>query len=99
MKSSMQSKLEHLQARLLELNSLMSREDVTQNMDQFRKYTREHAEIDPVVGKFAEYQAAQEDELAAIEMRQDIESRTFAEEEIRNSTSPSLTYRTPSLFR
>ena len=52
-------------------------------MDQFRKYTREHAEIDPVVGKFAEYQAAQEDELAAIEMRQDIESRTFAEEEIK----------------
>ena len=81
----MQSKLEHLQGRLLELNSLMSREDVTQNMEQFRKYTREHAEIDPVVAKFAQYQAAQEDEQAAIEMRSDPESRSFAEEEIKSA--------------
>ena len=79
----MQSKLEHLKTRLLELNSLLSREDVTQNMEQFRKYTREHSEIDPVVTKFAEYQSAQEDELAAIEMRSDPESRSFAEEEIK----------------
>ncbi len=83
MKPSMQSKLEHLQARLTELNSLMSHEDVTQNMDQFRKYSKEQAEISPVVAKFAQYQSAQEDELAAIEMRQDIESRVFAEEEIK----------------
>ena len=83
MKPSMQSKLEHLQARLTELNSLMSHEDVTQNMDQFRKYSKEHAEISPVVAKFAQYQSAQEDESAAIEMRQDIESRVFAEEEIK----------------
>ena len=83
MKQSMQSKLEHLKTRLLELNSLLSREDVTQNMEQFRKYTREHSEIDPVVTKFAEYQSAQEDELAAIEMRSDPESRSFAEEEIK----------------
>ena len=83
MKPSMQSKLEHLQVRLTELNSLMSHEDVTQNMDQFRKYSKEQAEISPVVAKFAQYQSAQEDELAAIEMRQDIESRVFAEEEIK----------------
>ena len=83
MKQSMQSKLEHLKTRLLELNSLLSREDVTRNMDQFRKYTREHSEIDPVVAKFAEYQSAQEDELAAIDMRSDPDSRSFAEEEIK----------------
>jgi len=79
----MQSKLEHLKARLLELNSLLSREDVTQNMEQFRKYTREHTEIDPVVAKFSQYQAAKEDEAAALEMRNDPESRAFAEEEIK----------------
>ena len=85
MKQSMQSKLEHLKIRLLELNSLLSREDVTQNMEQFRKYTREHSEIDPVVMKFSEYQSAQEDELAAIEMRSDPDSRSFAEEEIKSA--------------
>ena len=72
MKPSMQSKLEHLQARLTELNSLMSHEDVTQNMDQFRKYSKEHAEISPVVAKFAQYQSAQEDESAAIEMHSQV---------------------------
>lgn len=85
MKPSMHSKLEHLQARLLELNSLMSREDVTQNMDQFRKYTKEHAEIDPVVAKFSQYQAAMQDEQVAIEMRNDPDSKDFAEEEIKSA--------------
>jgi peptide chain release factor 1 len=37
-------------------------------MDQFRKYSKEHAEISPVVAKFAQYQSAQEDELRQAQM-------------------------------
>jgi peptide chain release factor 1 len=49
MKTSMQSKLDQLTTRLAELNDLLSREDITANLDQYRKLTREHAELGPVV--------------------------------------------------
>ena len=81
----MRVKLEHLEARLTELNTLLSSEDVTRDMDQYRKLTREHSDISPVVEKFAAYRSAQEDEKAAEEMRNDPDSRAFAEEEIKHA--------------
>jgi peptide chain release factor 1 len=85
MKSSMRVKLEHLEARLAELNTLLSREDVTRDMDQYRKLTREHSDIDQVVAKFVAYRTAEEDEKAAEELRSDPDSKEFAEEEIKNA--------------
>ena len=41
MKTSMQSKLDQLAKRLVDLNDLLSREDVTADMDQYRKLTRD----------------------------------------------------------
>lgn len=90
MKSSMRAKLEHLETRLAELNTLLSQEDVTKDMDRYRKLTREHSDIDPVVAKFAAYRSAQEDEKAAEEMRNDPESRAFAEEEIKAAREQML---------
>lgn len=81
----MRSKLEQLEARLAELNTLLSAEDVTRDMDQYRKLTREHSDIDAVVAKFVAYKTAQEDEKAAEELRSDPDSKEFAEEEIRNA--------------
>ena len=48
MKTSMQRKLDQLSTRLAELNDLLSRENVTADLDQYRKLTREHAELGPV---------------------------------------------------
>ncbi len=79
----MRAKLEHLEARLAELNILLSSEDVTRDMDQYRKLTREHADIDPVVEKFIAYRNAENDEKAAEEMRADPDAKAFAEEEIK----------------
>ncbi|MEI7531801.1 MAG: peptide chain release factor 1 [Betaproteobacteria bacterium] len=90
MKSSMQSKLEQLQARLKELDSLLSHEDVVQNMDQYRKLTREHADINPIVSKFSQYQSAEQDELAAQEMKLDPSSKDFAEDEIKSAKERML---------
>ena len=52
MKTSMQQKLDQLTTRLAELNDLLARGDVTANLDQYRKLTREHAEIGPVVARY-----------------------------------------------
>ncbi|QKM53326.1 peptide chain release factor 1 [Burkholderia glumae] len=82
MKTSMQSKLDQLSSRLAELNELLSRENVTADLDQYRKLTREHAEIGPVVEQYAQWRLARGDEAAAQELLADASMREFAEEEI-----------------
>jgi peptide chain release factor 1 len=83
MKTSMQSKLDQLTTRLAELNDLLSREDITANLDQYRKLTREHAELGPVVEHYALWRQASNDALTAQELLSDASMRDFAEEEIR----------------
>jgi peptide chain release factor 1 len=81
----MQAKLEQLDARLAELNSLLVQEEITKDMDQYRKLNREHAEISPVVEQFQLYLQAQADEKAALEMQSDPEMKDFAEDEIKDA--------------
>jgi peptide chain release factor 1 len=83
MKTSMQSKLDQLTTRLAELNDLLSREDITANLDQYRKLTREHAELGPVVEHYALWRQASNDALTAQELLADASMRDFAEDEIR----------------
>jgi peptide chain release factor 1 len=83
MKTSMQSKLGQLTTRLAELNDLLSREDITANLDQYRKLTREHAELGPVVEHYALWRQASNDALTAQELLADTSMRDFAEDEIR----------------
>jgi peptide chain release factor 1 len=79
----MQSKLDQLTTRLAELNDLLSREDVTANLDQYRKLTREHAELGPVVEQYALWRQAVDDAATAQELMSDPSMKEFAEEEIR----------------
>ncbi len=81
MKSSMRAKLEHLDARLAELNTILMQEDSTKDMDVYRKLTREHADISTVVEQFGLYKKAEEDAKAAGEMRLDPDMKEFADEE------------------
>jgi peptide chain release factor 1 len=85
MKTSMQRKLDQLTNRLAELNDLLSREDVTTNLDQYRKLTREHAEIGPVVEHYALWRQALTDEATAQELLADASMRAFAEDEVRSA--------------
>ncbi|WP_179403138.1 peptide chain release factor 1 [Burkholderia guangdongensis] len=82
MKTSMQRKLDQLASRLAELNDLLSRENVTADLDQYRKLTREHAELEPLVGHYALWRQALDDEAAAQELLGDASMRDFAEDEI-----------------
>ncbi|SUA91577.1 Peptide chain release factor 1 [Pandoraea pulmonicola] len=77
----MQAKLDQLTQRLVELDGLLSQGDVTRDLDNYRKLTREHAELAPVVAQYQQYRQAQNDVAAAQEMAADPEMREFAETE------------------
>ena len=82
MKPSMIKKLATLSERLDELNRLMSSEGVTDNMDNYRKLTQEHAEITPIVEQYHVYEQSQSDIAEAQKMLADPEMKEFAQEEI-----------------
>ena len=76
---------DQLSIRLAELNDLLSRENVTADLDQYRRLTREHAEIGPVVEHYALWRQARNDETAAQELLGDASMRDFAEDELRSA--------------
>ena len=84
MKPSIAAKLAQLSARLEELNTLLSAERVTADLDNYRKLTREHAEIAPVVALYSAYRAAEHDVQSAQSMMSDPEMKELAEAEIRD---------------
>jgi peptide chain release factor 1 len=85
MKSSIAAKLAQLTLRLEELNHLLSAETVTADLDNYRKLTREHSEIAPVVELYQSYRRSEADMEAAREMVSDPATRDFAEAEIRDT--------------
>ena len=82
MKPSILEKLQQLSDRLEEVTHLLGSPDITDDMDNYRKLTREHAEIMPVVETFNQYRLAQNDILEAEEMLSDPDMKDFAAEEI-----------------
>jgi len=75
-------KLANLSERLDELNRLMSSEDITNDMDNYLKITREHAEITPIVEQYITYVQTEADMKEAEGMLNDPEMKEFAQEEI-----------------
>ncbi|MBI3715315.1 MAG: peptide chain release factor 1 [Betaproteobacteria bacterium] len=83
MKPSIANKLTSLSERLVELDRLLADPAVVNDMDSYRKITREHSDISPVVALYADYRKGEDDIAAAQEMVSDPEMRAFAEDEIR----------------
>ena len=82
MKQSIRDKLEGLVGRLDELDRTLSSEEATRDLDQFRRMTREHAELGPIVAMYREWLKAESDLLSAQEMMADPEMKELAEEEM-----------------
>lgn len=82
MKASLINRLDRLSVRLEELNRMLSSESVTADLENFRKLTREHAEIIPIVDLYHTYQQTEQDMQTAREMATDPEMREFADTEI-----------------
>ena len=85
MKNSLSLKLEQLARRLEELNAMLSSEQATSDMDEYRKLSREHAEITPVVERYRDYRAALGDAQAAKDMLADAEMRVFGQSELESA--------------
>ena len=82
MKPSMLARLDQLANRLEEINSLLMQEGVTDNMEQYRKLNREHAELGPLVDLYQLYTQAASDVETAQGMLADPDMKEFAQEEI-----------------
>ena len=82
MKPSIREKLENLSERLVELDRLLASEGATANMDNYRKLTREHADIGPVAALYAQWTQAEQDLASAQEMSNEPDMKEFAAEEI-----------------
>lgn len=86
MKPSIATKLDQLSMRLDEVGRLLSTENITADMDQYRRLTREHAELEPVVALYRQYQQSLGDLKTAQEMSKDPAAdpamREFADAEV-----------------
>ena len=83
MKQSIRDKLENLTGRLDELDRILASGEATRDMDQYRKMTREHAELGPVVALYQQWQQTEADLASAQEMMADPEMKDLAEEEMK----------------
>jgi peptide chain release factor 1 len=83
LKPSLRSKLDSQVARLEELNRLLSAEDATHDMGEFKKLSREHAELTGKSELYARYRQAERDAAAARDMASDPSMKGFADEEMK----------------
>jgi peptide chain release factor 1 len=82
MKPFLRTKLETLQERLLDLESLLSQSDIMADMKAFRTLSQEHAQVTPTAGRYARYQQIERDIASAKEMLADVDMAEMAREEI-----------------
>src|SRR5262245_63785845 len=83
MKTSIAAKLDQARQRLSDINALRSSENATRDMEQFRKLSREHAELEPVVALFNKYRDTERQVAEAQELVADPEVKGYAESEIK----------------
>jgi peptide chain release factor 1 len=82
-KPTLRAKLDSLVGRLNDINGLLASENATRDMDQFKKLSREHAELSTLVCLYENYRNAERDAEAAKEMTADAAMKSFADEELK----------------
>jgi peptide chain release factor 1 len=85
MKDSILARLDQLAERFEELNALLGDAGVINDQPQFRKLSKEHAEIEPVVQVLLAYRRTQADQTASRELLTDPDFRELAEQDIRDA--------------
>jgi peptide chain release factor 1 len=83
MKTSIAAKLDQKRRRLVDIDALLSSENATRDLEQFRKLSREHAELQPIVDLFNKYRESEQAVAEAQELLADPEMRSYAESEIK----------------
>ena len=93
MKASLLQKLDNLSDRFEELTALLGDAEVIAKQSQFRAYSKEYAEIEPVIATFRELRKVQADLEGAQALLKDSDPdlREMAEEEVEQAKSALLT--------
>ena len=82
MKPSLADKLARADERLGGLDALLSQPEIAGDMDRYRKLTREHADLTPVVALYRKYTQVEADQKSARGMLEDPDMRELAEAEM-----------------
>ena len=93
MKPTLRTKLDSLVGRLGDVNKLLAAENATRDMEQFKRLSREYAELSDVVALFQKYREAEGDADAAKELGLDEElksARASMGHSFRAPPSPAL---------
>lgn len=85
MKSSIKQKLEVLTDRHEELAALLGDAEVVGDQKKFREYSKEYAQLEPMVNAFKAYCQAEEDKAAAEEMLADPDMKELGQEELASA--------------
>jgi len=83
MEPMLRAKLDNLSARLEEVGRTLATEGVAKDMDQYRRLSREHAELDNLVTLYRRFREAEDDAAAARDMAADPGMKSFADEELK----------------
>lgn len=86
MKPSIQAKLDHLADRFEELAALLSDPETIKNQDNFRNFSKEYSDLEPIVQTYKSYQDLQENisEAELMSKDEDLEMREMAREELQS---------------
>ncbi|KAB0551254.1 peptide chain release factor 1 [Pseudomonas argentinensis] len=92
MKASLINKLDVLHDRFEEVTALLGDAEVISNQTQFRAYSKEYAEIEPVIMAFREFRKVQADLDGALALLKDSDPdlREMAEEEVATARARLL---------
>lgn len=87
MKASLLNKLDTLQDRFEELTALLGDAEVISDQTRFRAYSREYAEVEPVVAAYKEWRKVQDDLESAQALLKDADPdmREMAVDEVRDA--------------
>ncbi|AZL75654.1 MULTISPECIES: peptide chain release factor 1 [Pseudomonas] len=87
MKASLLNKLDTLQDRFEELTALLGDAEVISDQTRFRAYSREYAEVEPVIAAYKEWRKVQDDLEGAQALLKDADPdlREMAVEEVREA--------------
>lgn len=90
MQPFLRTQLERYIQRLEELDFLLSREDIMSDMQQYRRISREHAEVTQVAGRYQRHKQCQADLETAQALLDDPDMADMAQEEISNAQAEQL---------
>ena len=98
MKPSLRSKLDSLVGRLNDVNGLLASENATRDMDQYKKLSREYAELSNLVALYENYRKAEGDAEAAreLDLAEELKNARAAMERLEGELQNALLPKDPN---